>query len=133
MTRKRALDLLLYICIALAFGLLCILFAKYDLPFKWLAMVLESGLVFCAVIGEKRGSWRSPSFWIVLLVLFLLRSLISILVVEHVQELRAFFVGVAFLIETVTYNFLIDAVLEEFALPRLTRKSAHDRQSSSEP
>jgi hypothetical protein len=122
MTGKRRLDFVLYICIALAFGLLCIVFAEYDIDSKWLSLLFETSLVFGVVIAEKRQFWRVSTFWAVFLIGFVIRGFISILVVQHVPRLRAAWVGTAFLVETVAYIGLLDAVLPRFSTPKPVRK-----------
>jgi hypothetical protein len=46
MTIKRVVDFALYICLALAFGCLCIVFAEHDIDSKWLAPYFRDLLGF---------------------------------------------------------------------------------------
>ena len=109
MTIKRALDFVLYICIALAFGFLCIWFAENHIDSKWLAVVLETCFVFGVAIVEQRESWKSPPFWIVLLIVFAVHSLVAIVVVRKMSELRGAWVSVAFVVETVAIVGLLES------------------------
>lgn len=109
MTTKRVRDFVLYICIALGFGFLCIWFAEYDVDSKWLAVVFETCLVFGFVIAQQRQSWKSPAFWIVLLVVFAIHSVVAILLVRQMSKLRAAWVGAAFIIEAVAFTSLLEA------------------------
>lgn len=115
MTAKRAVDFILYICIGLALGLLCIAFAEYDIDSKWLALLFETCLVFGFVIAQQRKSWKHSLFWIVLLILFAIHVLASILLLRQISNLRAAWVGIAFVFEAAAFTVLLDVVASRLA------------------
>lgn len=122
MTAKRAMDFILYICIGLALGLLCIAFAEYDIDSKWLALLFETCLVFGFVIAQQRKSWTRPLFWIVLLVLFAIHLVAAILLLRPISRVRAAWVGAAFVFEAVVCTVLLDV-----AVSRLVRNFRRQR------
>ena len=124
MTRKRVVDFALYVCIALALGCLCIVFAEHDVDSKWLALIFETCLVFGCVIAQQKQSWNRLTFWIVCLIAFAIHFVISFVVAQHVSKLRAAWVGTAFVIETVAFSALLEAVVPRFSAgqPSRTRR-----------
>lgn len=115
---KRALDFVLYVCIALVLGFLCVVFAEYNINWKWLGLLFETCCVFGLVIANLRQFWHVLMFWILLLIVFVIRAFVSILIVQHVPEVRAAWVGTAFFIETVAYVGLLDAAVAWFSAGR---------------
>lgn len=96
----RLTDFGAYIVIALAFAGIVILFAEHDIDPKWMALIFESALVFGWVIAFHRRNWRRPHFWISLFVIFVAHLSLSLIALNHISNVRAIGVGLAFLVET---------------------------------
>lgn len=112
MTTKRAWDFVLYICIGLALGFLCIEFAEYDIDSKWMGLLFETCMVFGFVIAEQRQFWNRAQFWIVLLVLFAIHVLIAVPILQRISNLKAVWVGTAFAVEAAIYTVLLESAAD---------------------
>ena len=122
---SRVADFGAYILIAFAFAGLAILFANRNIDPKWMALVFESALVFGSAIVSQKGKWRLLSFWVCLAFILLTHLMLFSLVLQHLEKVRAMWVGLAFVIETV----LVIEILERLTVNagRLKRPTPSDR------
>ncbi len=122
MTTKRVRDFVLYICIGVAVGFLCIEFAESNIDSKWMALLFETCLVFGFVIAEQRQFRNRTPFWIVLLVLFAIHLVIAVFIVQHISNLKAVWVGTAFVIEAAAFTALLDSAVRRLFSAKTRRQ-----------
>jgi hypothetical protein len=117
MTTKRLTDFAAYIVIGLALGLMAIAFAENNIDAKWLALSFETALVFGCVIAEQKRRWKTLTFWLLCVAILAAHLGLSATLLLHIATIRAFWVSVAFVVETSVIIVFLDAIA-----PRLLRR-----------
>lgn len=94
MTPNRIRDFALYIAIGLLVGLLAMWLASYTdrsaaaKIFKWLALAVNTLIVFGYTIKFNRVLWKHRSFWVTLFLLLFVHLFAFVVVLRLVDEFR---------------------------------------------
>jgi hypothetical protein len=117
---RRVRDWLLYVVIAVLILAVVAAFAVHqartggspDLPLKWIGFVGMTAIVFGYAIRACRRLWRTPKFWLLLTVFFVVHSGVGVFVLRVATVpliLYAILTGMEYVLLAAYLGFFLDS------------------------